>query len=550
MHTPEPNGARRELRSEAWFSGLNMFTFSHRSWNGRGYPPDVFDGRPVIGICNSWSELTTCNAHLRIVAEHVKRGVWEAGGLPLEFPTISLGESMMKPTTMLLRNLMSMDVEETLRANPLDGVVLLCGCDKTTPAQLMGAASADLPTIVMPGGPMLNGRWRDEEIGSGTDMFRISDMRRRGEISDQEYIELEASYSRSDGHCNTMGTASTMTSMAEALGTTLTGAAAIPAADSRRRALAHVTGRRIVQMVHDDLRLSQILTPEAFHNAIATLHALGGSTNAVIHLPAIAGRLGIDLPLERFDELSRRVPFLTDLKPSGRYLMEAFYAAGGVPAVMAEIRDDLELGAMTVSGATMGENLASAEGDGTVIRKRANPLSPDGGIVILRGSLAPGSAVIKRSAASAELFRHRGRAYVFETRADLLEHIDDDDLPVDASTVLVLKNAGPRGGPGMPEWGQLPIPGKLLRQGVTDMLRISDARMSGTSYGTVVLHTTPEAAAGGPLAVVCTGDEIEMDVDERRLDLLVPSQELERRLAAWTPPPPHYTRGYGRLFID
>jgi L-arabonate dehydrase len=544
------SGSRRELRSHSWFSGLNMFTFSHRSWNGRGYPPDVFDGRPVIGICNSWSELTSCNAHLRIVAEHVKRGVWEAGGLPLEFPTMSLGESMMKPTTMLWRNLMSMDVEESLRANPLDGVVLLCGCDKTTPAQLMGAASVDLPTICMPGGPMLSGRWRDEEVGSGTDLWRISDMRRRGELSDQEYLEVEAGYSRSDGHCNTMGTASTMTSMAEALGTTLTGAAAIPAADSRRRALAHITGRRIVQMVHDDLRLSQILTPQAFHNAIATLHALGGSTNAVIHLPAIAGRLGIDLPLERFDELSRRVPFLTDLKPSGQYLMEAFHAAGGVPAVMAEIRDVLELAAMTVSGATMGENLTGVEGDGKVIRRRADPLSPDGGIVILRGSLAPGTAVIKRSAASSELLQHRGRAYVFETRADLLEHIDDDDLPVDASTVLVLKNAGPKGGPGMPEWGQLPIPAKLLREGVTDMLRISDARMSGTSYGTVVLHTTPEAAAGGPLAVVQTGDEIELDVDERRLDLLVPADELERRLATWTPPPPHYTRGYGRLFID
>jgi dihydroxyacid dehydratase/phosphogluconate dehydratase len=410
----EGTGSRRELRSEAWFSGLNMFTFAHRSWNGRGYPPDVFDGRPVIGICNSWSELTSCNAHLRIVAEHVKRGVWEAGGLPLEFPTMSLGESLMKPTTMLWRNLMSMDVEESLRANPLDGVVLLCGCDKTTPAQLMGAASADLPTIVMPGGPMLNGRWRDEEVGSGTDLWRISDMRRRGEISDREYLEIEAGYSRSDGHCNTMGTASTMTAMAEALGTTLTGAAAIPAADSRRRALAHVTGRRIVQMVHDDLRLSRILTPEAFHNAIATLHALGGSTNAVIHLPAIAGRLGIDLPLERFDELSREVPLLANIKPSGEYLMEQFHAAGGVPAVMAEIADSLELGALTATGVTMGENLAGVGADGKVIRKRSNPLSPDGGIVILRGTLAPGSAVIKRSAASERLLDHRGRAYVFE----------------------------------------------------------------------------------------------------------------------------------------
>jgi dihydroxy-acid dehydratase len=397
---------------------------------------------------------------------------------------------------------------------------------------------------------MLNGRWRDEEVGSGTDLWRISDLRRRGLLSDEEYLEVEAGYSRSDGHCNTMGTASTMTAMAEALGTTLTGAAAIPAADSRRRALAHITGRRIVQMVHEDLRLSQILTPAAFHNAIATLHALGGSTNAVIHLPAIAGRLGIDLPLERFDELSREVPFLADLKPSGQYLMEQFHAAGGVPAVMGEIRDSLELGALTATGATMGDNVAGLAADGTVVRRRSEPLSPDGGIVILRGTLAPGSAVIKRSAASDSLLNHRGRAYVFETRQELLEHIDDDDLPVDANTVLVLKHGGPKGGPGMPEWGQLPIPAKLLREGVTDMLRISDARMSGTSYGTVVLHTSPEAAAGGPLAVVQTGDEIELNADERRLDLLIPAEELQRRLAAWTPPPPHYTRGYGRLFID
>jgi dihydroxy-acid dehydratase len=548
--TEARNGSRRELRSQAWFSGLDMFTFAHRSWNGRGYPPDVFDGRPVIGICNSWSELTSCNAHLRIVAEHVKRGIWEAGGLPLEFPTMSLGESLMKPTTMLWRNLMAMDVEESLRANPLDGVVLLCGCDKTTPAQLMGAASVDLPTICVPGGPMLNGRYKDEEVGSGTDLWRFSDLRRRGLLSDEEYLAVEAGYSRSDGHCNTMGTASTMTSMAEALGTTLPGAAAIPAADSRRRALAHASGRRIVRMVEEDLRLSQILTPAAFHNAIATLHALGGSTNAVIHLPAIAGRLGVELPVERFDELSREVPFLTDVKPSGKYLMEAFHAAGGVPSVMAEIRDVLQLDAMTVTGAAMGANLEGAEADGKVIRKRANPLSPDGGIVILRGSLAPGSAVLKRSAASEELLHHRGRAHVFESRADLLARIDDPDLPVDAGTVLVLKNGGPKGAPGMPEWGQLPIPAKLLRQGVTDMLRISDARMSGTSYGTVVLHTTPEAAAGGPLAVVQTGDEIELDVDNRRLDLLIPAEELERRLAAWTPPAPHYTRGFGRLFID
>ena len=528
------NGSKRELRSEAWFSGLNMFTFSHRSWNGRGYPPDVFDGRPVIGICNSWSELTTCNAHLRIVAEHVKRGVWEAGGLPLEFPTMSLGESMMKPTTMLWRNLMSMDVEESLRANPLDGVVLLCGCDKTTPAQLMGAASVDLPTICMPGGPMLNGRWRDEEVGSGTDLWRISDMRARGEITDEEYLEVEAGYSRSDGHCNTMGTASTMTSMAEALGTTLTGAAAIPAADSRRRALAHITGRRIVQMVHEDLRLSQILTPAGVpqrdrdaaraRRLDQCRHPPAGDRRPARHRPPARAFRRALAPgaVPRQSQAVRRVPH------------GGLPCRRGVPAVMAEIRDLLELGAMTATGVTMGENLVGVEA-----RRQGHPPAREPALAGRRhrhparhaGTGQRGDQALRGQRGSYSATA--AAPYVFESRADLLEHIDDDDLPVDATTVLVLKHGGPKGGPGMPEWGQLPIPAKLLRQGVTDMLRISDARMSGTSYGTVVLHTTPEAAAGGPLAVVQTGDEIEL---ERRRAPARPARLRPRSCnAAWTP---------------
>ena len=540
------------LRSRSWFEGTNLFAFVHRSWmRAEGFASDVFDGRPVIGICNSWSELTNCNAHLRLVADAVKRGVWEAGGLPLEFPTISLGEPFMKPTTMMFRNLMAMDVEESLRANPVDGVVLLCGCDKTTPAQLMGAASADLPAIMVTGGPMLKGNWRGQEIGSGTDAFRFNDLHRQGRITDEELAEVESCLSRSAGHCMVMGTASTMTSIAEALGMTLSGAAAIPAVDSRRYELAQRSGRRAVELVLEDVRPSQILTRAAFENAMRVNAAIGGSTNAIIHLMALAGRLGVDLALEDFDDVARTTPWIANVKPSGAYLMEDFFYAGGVPAVMHRLGDLLHGDALTVSGHTIAENVAGARvHDDDVIRSREQPLQVEGGTVILRGNLAPNGAVLKRPAASEHLLHHTGRALVFADRDELLARIDDPDLDVDADTVLVLQNAGPRGAPGMPEWGQLPIPRKLLDQGVTDIVRISDARMSGTSYGTVVLHVAPEAAIGGPLAAVRTGDEVRLDITARTLDLLVPADEIARRLTEWQPPAPAYTRGYGRLFLE
>jgi dihydroxy-acid dehydratase len=539
-----------KLRSQNWFGGVNLNAFTHRSWTGaQGFSRDVFEGRPVIGICNSWSELTNCNAHLRIVAEAVKRGVWEAGGLPLEFPTISLGEVLIKPTTMLFRNLMAMDVEEMIKANPLDGVVLLCGCDKTTPAQLMGLASANVPAIVVPGGPMLKGQWRGEEIGSGTDVFLFWDMCRTVRLSEEEFVEIEGAMHRSNGHCMVMGTASTMTSLAEALGMTLTGCANIPAADTRRMAIAQQTGRRIVEMVSEDLRPAQVLTRQAIENAIRVLMAIGGSTNAVIHLVALAGRLGIELDLETFDTISRTTPFLINVKPSGEYLMEDMFYAGGIPALMREIADLLHLDAMTVTGKTMGENIATAQTyNRDIIRSRAGALHPEGGIAILRGNLAPDGAVIKQTAASPHLLKHRGRALVFGSREELLSRIDDPDLDVDADTVLVLQNAGPRGAPGMPEWGQLPIPKKLLDQGITDIVRISDARMSGTSYGTVVLHTAPEAAIGGPLAIVRDGDMIELDVETRRLHLDLADDEIAARLARWQPPRLHFQRGYGLMF--
>jgi L-arabonate dehydrase len=540
------------LRSRSWFEGTNLFAFVHRSWmRAEGFASDVFDGRPVIGICNSWSELTNCNAHLRLVADAVKRGVWEAGGLPLEFPTISLGEPYMKPTTMMFRNLMAMDVEESLRANPVDGVVLLCGCDKTTPAQLMGAASADLPAIMVTGGPMLKGNWRGQEIGSGTDAFRLNDLHRQGRITDEELAEVESCLSRSAGHCMVMGTASTMTSIAEALGMTLPGGAAIPAVDSRRYELAQRSGRRAVELVLEDVRPSRILTRDAFDNAMRVNAAIGGSTNAIIHLMALAGRLGVDLALEDFDEIARTTPWIANVKPSGAYLMEDFFYAGGVPAVMQRLGDLLHGDALTVSGHTVSENVAGARvNDDDVIRTREDPLQVEGGTVILRGNLAPNGAVLKRTAASEHLLHHTGRALVFANRDELLARIDDPELDVDADTVLVLQNAGPRGAPGMPEWGQLPIPRKLLDQGVTDIVRISDARMSGTSYGTVVLHVAPEAAIGGPLSIVQTGDEVRLDFTARTLDLLVSDEEIARRLGEWRPPAPAYTRGYGRLFLE
>jgi dihydroxy-acid dehydratase len=541
------------LRSRNWFGRQDLDGFAHRSWlKTEGYSDLVFDGRPVIGIGNSWSELTNCNAHLRQVAEAVKRGVWSAGGFPLEFPTISLGEVLMKPTTMLFRNLMAMDVEECLRAYPLDAAVLLSGCDKTTPAMLMGAASADVPTIMVTGGPMLRGVWRQEELGSGTDLWRLWAERRAGRLTDEELCEAESCMSRSAGHCMVMGTASTMASMVEALGMTLPGNAAIPAPDSRRLALAELSGRRAVEMARaGGPRPSEILTAHAFDNAIRADMAIGGSTNAIIHLVAIAGRVGVPLPLTRFDELSRTTPFLVNVRPSGKYLMEDFFYAGGLPAVLRQLLPLLHGDAPTVNGRSMADNVREAACyNEDVIRQLGMPIAPEGGTVILRGNLCPEGAVLKQSAASPHLLTHRGRAVVFEDHADLHRRIDDDSLPVDETSVLVLKHVGPKGAPGMPEWGAAPIPSRLLRKGVKDMVRISDARMSGTSYGTVVLHVAPESAVGGPLALVRDGDEIELDVSKRALTLRVGDEELARRRAAWRPRAPHFDRGYGRLFLD
>ncbi|MGH9432002.1 MAG: IlvD/Edd family dehydratase [Terriglobia bacterium] len=541
-----------KLRSRDWFGTDDLNGMSHRAYlRAEGFTRSLFNGKPVIGICNSWSELTTCNAHLRLVADAVKRGVWEAGGFPLEFPTISLGEVLMKPTTMLYRNLMAMDVEENIRAYPLDAVVLLCGCDKTTPAELMGAASADVPAIMVTGGPMLRGMFRGTTVGSGTDARKFWAERRAGNLTDEQWAEFEGCISRSAGHCMVMGTASTMTSVAEALGMTLPGSANIPAADARRYAAAEESGRRAVHLAREGLKPSQILTREAFENAIRVDMAIGGSTNAIIHLVAIAGRLGIHLPLERFDEISCETPFLTNVRPSGEFLMEDMYYAGGLPAVMRELQGQLNLNAPTVSGKTLGENIATAECfNREVIRPFKEPLKPEGGTVILKGNLAPHGAVIKQTAASPQLLKHRGRAVVFENYQDLMARVDAANLDVDESCVLVLKHGGPKGAPGMPEWGDLPIPTKLLQAGVRDMVRLSDARMSGTAYGTVVLHISPEAAVGGPLAIVKTGDTIELDVPGRRLELRVPDAEIKQRLAGWKPAAPHYQRGYGKMFLD
>lgn len=541
-----------KLRSAEWWSGPEYYNFARRAWlRSEGFTRDAVEGKPVIGICNSWSELNNCNAHLRTVAEAVKRGVWAAGGVPLEFPTISLGEMFMRPTAMLFRNLMAMDVEECIRANPMDGVVLLCGCDKTTPAQLMGAASANLPAIVVPGGPMLSGIWKDQKLGSGTDGRKLFDLYRAGKINDEELCEIEGGLARSAGHCTVMGTASTMTSLAEALGMTLTGCAAVPAVDSRRMTFAEMSGRRIVDMVREDLKPSTVMTREAFENAITVNMAIGGSTNAVIHLIAIAGRLGVELELDLFDVISRRTPFLVNVKPSGEFLMEDFFIAGGVPAVMREVLPLLHRDAITVTGKSIASNVSEAPCHRRdVIRPATDPLHAEGGTVVLRGNLAPDGAVLKQTAASPELLQHKGQAYVFETHAQMLQEIDRDDLPVTRDTVLVMKNCGPVGGPGFPEWGQIPLPRKMLLEGVTDMVRISDARMSGTSFGTVVLHVAPESAVGGPLALVQTGDWIELDTAGRLVSLLVSDEELARRRAAFVPPPPHYTRGYGRLFLE
>jgi dihydroxy-acid dehydratase len=551
-NSSKPKKKPEELRSQQWFGRQDRDGFVYRSWvKGKGVPDDQFDGRPVIGICNTFSELTPCNSHFRTLAEQVKIGVYEAGGFPLEFPVMSLGETLMRPTAMLYRNLASMDVEESIRANPLDGVVLLMGCDKTTPALLMGASSVNLPTIGVSGGPMLNGKWRGQELGSGTGVWSMSEQVRAGTLRMEEFTEAESCMHRSHGHCMTMGTASTMASMVEALGIGLPGNAAYPAVDGRRNVLARNAGRRIVEMVHEDQFISKVLTREAFENAIRTLAAIGGSTNAVIHLIAIAGRLGVKLTVDDFDRPASELPCLVNLQPSGQHLMEDFCYAGGLPVVMKEIGHLLHKNIITVSGQSVAENFAGAQNfDPRVIKKFDEPFKDKAGIAVLRGNLAPRGAVIKPSAATPGLLVHTGRAVVFEDSHDFHARIDDDQLDVDETCILVLKNCGPKGYPGMAEIGNMPLPPKVLKKGITDMVRISDARMSGTAYGTVVLHTAPEAAAGGPLAVVQNGDMIELNVPERRLQLLISDEELARRLAHWKAPEPPLLSGYWKLYVD
>jgi L-arabonate dehydrase len=542
------------LRSQAWFGSKDKDGFLHRSWmRNQGFPGDVFDGRPVIGICNTWSELTPCNAHFRELAQWVKNGVWEAGGFPLEFPVTSMGETNMRPTAMMFRNLVSMDVEESIRANPIDAVVLLCGCDKTTPSLVMGAASCDVPAIVVSGGPMLNGRYRGQAIGSGTAVWQFSEAVKAGTMSTKEFMDAESCMSRSAGHCMTMGTASTMACMVEALGLTLPGNAAIPAVDSRRKVLAHESGRRIVAMAHEDLRISKILKREAFLNAIRANAAVGGSTNAVIHLIAFAGRVGIPLTLEDWDKYGHHVRTILDLQPSGRFLMEDFYYAGGLPAVLSKLASQglLDEGALTVNGRTIGENVQGSEvWNSEVIRDFDTPLVAHGGVAVLRGNLCPDGAVLKPSAASPHLMKHRGRAVVFESIEHYHERIADPDLEIDENSVMVLKYCGPKGYPGMAEVGNMGLPAKLLARGIKDMVRVSDARMSGTAYGTVVLHVCPEAALGGPLALVHEGDWIELDVEARRLHLEVGDAELERRRAEWVAPEPAFKSGYQSLYVE
>ncbi|WP_372811675.1 IlvD/Edd family dehydratase [Pseudoalteromonas nigrifaciens] len=546
---------KKPLRSTAWFGTADKNGFMYRSWmKNQGIPDHEFDGRPIIGICNTWSELTPCNAHFRKIAEHVKKGILEAGGYPVEFPVFSNGESNLRPTAMLTRNLASMDVEEAIRGNPMDGVVLLAGCDKTTPALLMGAASCDVPAIVVTGGPMLNGKHKGKDIGAGTIVWQMHEELKAGKIDLNEFLSAESGMSRSAGTCNTMGTASTMACMAEALGTSLPHNAAIPAVDSRRYVLAHLSGMRIVDMVKEDLTLSKILTKEAFENAIKVNAAIGGSTNAVIHLKAIAGRIGVDLELEDWNRVGRGMPTIVDLQPSGRFLMEEFYYSGGLPAVLRRMGEHNLLPhpqALTVNGQSIWENCQSSPiYNDEVIRQVDNPLSKDGGMCILHGNLAPKGAVLKPSAASAELMKHRGRAVVFEDLDDYKARIVDPDLDVDETCILVLKNAGPKGYPGMAEVGNMGLPPKLLEKGITDMLRISDARMSGTAYGSVVLHVAPEARAGGPLAAVQNGDFIELDAYAGKLHLDVSDEELQQRLASLPEPPkPNFIGGYRELYV-
>jgi len=539
-------------RSAAWYGKLDRDGFIHRSWmKNQGFPDHAFDGRPIIGICNTWSELTPCNSGLRDLAEGVKRGVWEAGGFPVEFPVMSLGETQMKPTAMLFRNLLAMDVEESIRAYGIDGVVLLGGCDKTTPGQLMGAASVDLPSIVVSSGPMLNGKWQGKDIGSGTDVWKFSEAVRAGEMTLQDFMAAESGMSRSKGVCMTMGTASTMASLVEAMGMSLPTNAALPAVDARRMALAHLTGKRIVEMVDEDMKPSDVLTKAAFINAIRANAAVGGSTNAVMHLLALAGRVGVELTLDDFEQGSD-VPLLVNCMPSGDYLMEDFCYAGGMPVVLQELAGQ---GLLSASKTVLGGDIAAyAEGaecfNADVIRSFDNPVKPAAGLRVLRGNLAPLGAIVKPSAATDALLEHEGEAFVFENIEDMKANIDRDDLPVTPETILVLKGCGPKGYPGMPEVGNMPIPKKLVQQGVRDMIRISDARMSGTAYGTVILHVAPEAQAGGNLALVQTGDRIRVSASAGQLELLVDAAELEARRAAWQPDAPHYTRGYAKLYID
>jgi len=544
---------QKKLRSAEWFSPQDEKTgFIHRSWmRNQGYPDDHFRGRPVIGICNTWSELNPCNGHLREIAEFVKRGVLEKGGFPLEFPVTSTGEVLMRPTAMLFRNLVSMDTEESIRANPLDGVVLLTGCDKTTPATLMGACSVDLPTIVVPGGPMLNGIYKGERIGSGTFLWKIKDKVKTEGYTQEDLIEAEICSARSAGHCMTMGTASTMACMAESLGLTLPGAAAIPAVDSRKKVLAQISGRRIVEMVEEDLKLSKILTRKAFENAIKVNAAVGGSTNFVIHLQAIAGRIGVDISLKDFDELGSKIPLLVNLMPSGEYLMEDFYYAGGLSVVIKELEGHLHKDAITVNGKPISSNYQDAECyNREVITKLDTPFKKNAGIAVLYGNLCEDGAVIKPSAATDKLMVHKGRAVVFETIEEYHAKIDNPALEVDENSILVLKGAGPVGYPGMAEVGNMDLPEKILKKGIRDMVRISDARMSGTAFGTVVLHISPESAIGGTLALVKNGDTIILDVPNRRLHLEVDKDELERRKAIWAAPVPHTNRGYVSLYIN
>ena len=540
------------LRSADWFSKDEKMGFVHRSWlRNQGYPNDYFKGKPVIGICNTWSELTPCNGHLRDFAEIVKRGVVEAGGFPLEFPVTSLGETIMRPTTMLFRNLAAMDTEETIRANPIDGVVLLTGCDKTTPSTLMGACSVDLPTIVVPGGPMLNGRFKGECLGSGSFNWMVKEKMLVENYSQEDILEAEIGVARSAGHCMTMGTASTMACMVEALGLTLPGAAAIPAVDSRKKVMAQLSGRRIVEMVKEDMKLSQILTRKTFENSIVINAAIGGSTNFIIHLLAIAGRVGVDLKLEDFDSIGSKIPLLVNLKPSGKYLMEDFFYAGGLPVVIKELKKYLHNDVMTVNGKTIGENnRIPVCYNHDVIATIDKPLQEKAGIAVLKGNLCVQGAVIKPSAATKELMKHKGAAVVFETIEDYHERIDDPELDIDENSVIVLKSVGPVGYPGMPEVGNVDLPEKLIRKGVKDMVRISDGRMSGTAAGTVVLHVSPEAAVGGTLALVKDGDMIELDVGKRILHLHVSDEELNKRKKEWVAPKPVADRGYVKLYLN